>query len=197
MNDMPYGLDGLEFMGRNIREKVKFLGEGVRIYPLCKMINAQNAELHDYCRLFDYVYIDAGRKLTIGKYSTITWFCLIEGGGCAEIGNRVFLGPGTKILTSTYKLNGYFGTELLPEGCQGIDYGDITLEDDAYLGANCTVFPGSVIHEGAVVGANSFVKGELEPWTIYAGSPCRPIGVREKPTADAQRKAGATMYHRG
>ena len=188
MSEEWYGLEGVEFMGLNIRKRVKFLGEGVRVYPLCKMINAQNAELHDYCRLFDYTYIDAGKTLKIGKYATVTWHCLIEGNGVAILGNRVFLGPGTKILTSTYKLNGYYGTELLPEGCQAIEYGDILIEDDAYLGAGCTVFPGSVIREGAVVGANSFVKGELEPWIIYAGSPCRPVGVREKPTPERARK---------
>ena len=158
------------------------------------MKGAQNAELHDCCRLFDYVYIDAGKKLKIGKYTTITWHCLIEGNGVAILGNRVFLGPGTKILTSTYKLNGCYGTELLPEGCQEIEYGDILIEDDAYLGAGCTVFPGSIIHEGAVVGANSFVKGELESWVIYAGSPCRPIGVREKPTPERARKIASINW---
>lgn len=183
---METNITGYEFMGENIRASLKFCGEGVRLYPLCKMIRAKNAELDNHCQLFDNVFIDAGRLLKIGKYSTVTWFCLVEGGAGTFIGDRVFLGPGTKILTSTYKLNGFYAIEHVPDECHETEYADVVIEDDAYLGANCTVMPGSHIGEGAVVGANSFVKGDLEPWTIYVGSPCRPIGKRQKPTSERQ-----------
>ncbi len=176
------GIEDTKYIGKNIRENLKYCGEGVRIYPLVKLINGQNAEIDDCARLFDFTFIDAGAGLKVGKYSSITWYVLIEGGGKTSIGDRAFVGPGTKILTSTYALNGYYTTELLPEGCQKIEYGDVIIEDDAYIGANATIFPGSIIRQGAVVGANAFVKGELEPWTIYVGSPCKPIGKREKPT---------------
>ena len=99
-------LVGLDIMGDQLRFKVKYCGEGVRLYPLCKMIHPEKAELDDHCQLFDYVFIDAGTKLQIGKYSTVTWYCLIEGGAETIIGDRVFLGPGTKVLNSTYRLNG-------------------------------------------------------------------------------------------
>ncbi|WP_170270155.1 acyltransferase [Heliorestis acidaminivorans] len=186
MNKGIYELEGLEFMGNNFKDKLKFCGEGVRLYPLCKMIRAQNAELDNHCQIFDYVFIDAGKSLKIGKYSTLTWNVLIEGGAKTRIGDRVFLGPGTKLLTSTYKIHGYYTVEHLPEGCQETDYGDIEIEDDAYIGANCTIMPGVKIGEGAVVGVNSLVKRDLEPWTVYIGSPCRAIGKREKPTEERQ-----------
>ena len=174
-------LTGIELMGENLMEKVKYCGKGVRLYPLCKMIHPDTAELDDCCQLFDYVFIDAGKRLKIGKYATITWNCLIEGGGETVIGNRVFLGPGSKVLTSTYALDGYFSVEHIPEKCRKTEYGDVIIEDDAYIGANCTIMPGTIIHEGAVLGANSLAKGELEPWTVYVGSPCRPIRKRLKP----------------
>ena len=113
---------------------------------------------------------------------------MIEGGAKTFIGDRVFIGPGSKILTSTYKLNGYFSAEHLPGDCGEIEYGDIRIDDDAYIGANCTVLPGSIIGEGAVVGANSLVKGELEPWTIYVGTPCRKIGERIPPTQERKEQ---------
>ncbi len=186
MNNDNSRLEGLEFMGKNLKEQLKFYGEGVRLYPLCKMIRAQNAELDNHCQLFDYVFIDAGKSLKIGKYSTLTWNVLIEGGANTKIGDRVFIGPGTKILTSTYKINGFYTVEHLPEGCQETDYGDIEIEDDAYIGANCTIMPGVKIGEGAVVGVNSLVKKDLEPWTIYVGTPCKAIGKREKPPIERQ-----------
>lgn len=181
-------IEGIQFMGENIRQSLKFCGEGVRLYPLCKMIRARNAELDNNCQLMDFVFIDAGNSLKIGKYSTLTWYCLIEGGANTYIGDRVFLGPGSKILTSTYKLNGYYSIEHIPEECRGTDYGDITIKDDAYIGANCTILPGVTIGEGAVVGANALVNKDLEPWGIYVGSPCKKIGEREKPTPERQEK---------
>ena len=179
-------IDGFELMGNNLASKLGYMGDGVRLYPLCKMIHPGNAKLDDCCQLFDFVFIDAGAGLAIGKYSTITWHVLIEGGAKTTIGDRVFVGPGSKILNSTYKLDGYYSIEHLPGDCHESIFGDIVIGDDAYIGANCTILPGSVIGEGAVVGANSLVKGVLEPWTIYVGSPCKAIRMRVKPTDDRQ-----------
>lgn len=179
-------IPGINFMGENVREQLKFCGKDVRLYPLCKIIRAKNTELDNNCQIFDNVFIDAGKELKIGKYSTLTWFVLIEGGAKTHIGDRVFVGPGSKILTSTYKLNGCYSIEHLPDECRGTEYGDITIKDDAYIGANCTIMPGVTIGEGAVVGANALVNKDLEPWGIYVGTPCKKIGTREKPTESAR-----------
>ncbi len=192
MEEKILDLDGLQFMGENIRKSLKFCGKDVRLYPLCKMIRAANAQLDNNCQLMDFVFVDAGKSLRIGKYSTLTWNCLIEGGANTYIGDRVFLGPGTKVLTSTYKLNGYYSIEHIPEDCRGTDFGDITIKDDAYIGANCTILPGVIIGEGAVVGANSLVDRKLKPWGIYFGTPVKLIGMREKPTEE-RRKLLETM----
>lgn len=178
---------GFDYMGECLRSKVKYCGNDVRLYPLCKMIHPQNAELDNNCQIFDFVFIDAGESLKIGKYSTLTWYVLVEGGANTKIGDRVFIGPGSKVLTSTYKLHGLYAIEHLPDECRATEYGDIIIEDDAYIGANCTVLPGVNIGEGAVVGANSLVNKDLEPWGIYVGSPCVKIGDRRKPTKEAER----------
>lgn len=187
-NNQDGMLSGLEFMGDNIKNLLKYCGEDVRIYPLTKMLRAQNAEIDSFTRILDYTFIDAGESLKIGKHSMLTWQVLIEGGAKTYIGDRVFVGPGTKILTSTYKLNGFFSMEFLPEGCGEIDYGDITIEDDAYIGANSTIMPGVTIHEGAVVGANTLVNKDLDAWGIYVGTPCKKIGEREKPSEEKRKK---------
>lgn len=181
---MINGIEGVEFMGNNVREKLKFCGSDVRLYPLCKIIRAGNAELDNNCQIFDFVFIDAGKMLKIGKYSTLTWHVLIEGGANTFIGDRVFIGPGSKILTSTYRINSFYTVEFLPDDCMEIAYGDITIKDDAYVGASCIIMPGITIGEGAVVGANSLVNKDLEPWGIYVGSPCKKIGERTKPTLE-------------
>ncbi len=187
-NNQNNQLTGLDLMGDNLRKKLKYCGKDVVLYPLAKMIRAQNAEIDDASRILDNVFIDAGKSLKIGKYSMITWFTLIEGGATTCIGDRVFIGPGTKILTSTYKLHGVFTNENLPKKYQEIMYGDITIENDAYIGANCTIMPGVTIHEGAVIGANAFVDKDVEPWGIYVGTPCKRIGERHKPTEEMYKQ---------
>jgi acetyltransferase-like isoleucine patch superfamily enzyme len=181
-------LTGLDLMGDNIRKKLKFCGDNVVIHPLCKMIRSENAELDDYSHILDNVFIDAGKSLKLGKYSILTWFVLIEGGAKTFIGDRVFVGPGSKILTSTYKIHGFYAAEFLPEEFHETEYGDITIEDDAYISANCTIMPGVTIHEGAVAGANSLINKDLEPWGIYVGTPCKKIGERQKPSEEMKKK---------
>jgi galactoside O-acetyltransferase len=34
--------------------------------------------------------------------------------------------------------------------------------------------------EGSVIGANSLVTKSTEPWTIYVGSPAKPVKARPK-----------------
>ena len=180
-------LSGLEFMGDRVKETLKYCGENVYIYPLAKIIRANCMEIDDFSRICDYVYIDAGKSVKIGKYCMITWQCVIEGGAETYIGDRVFVGPGTRILTSTYEINGFYGNEFLPEEVRGFQYGNVTIHDDAYIGANSVVMPGVTIGEGAVVGANSLVDRNLKPWGIYFGNPVKLIGMREQPSEDKKR----------
>jgi len=49
----------------------------------------------------------------------------------------------------------------------------------ATLGVNCTVLPGITLGEGSIVGAGSVVTKDTEPWTVYAGSPAKPIKKRD------------------
>lgn len=183
------GIQYTEIMGPNVLDKLKYCGKNVKIFQLAKIINPQFAEIDDNAMILDYVFIDAMQSLKIGKYTTIAWYSLIEGQANVEIGDRCFLGPGTKILGSTYEFDGYYTTEHMCEGQEvsKIRYGDIKICDDAYLGANCVVMPGITIGEGALVGANALVNRNLEPWGIYFGNPVKKIGEREKPTEERRK----------
>ena len=171
-----------EFMGENVIRSLKFCGKNVVLYATCKIQRPQFAELDDFSRVMDFSFIDAGESFKLGKYSIITWHVVIEGTAKTFIGDRCFIGPGSKLLTSTYELNGWYSSELLPAGAHKTRYGDIVIKDDAYIGANCTIMPGVMIGEGAVVGANALVNKDLEPWGIYVGTPCKKIGEREEPS---------------
>lgn len=170
-----------ELMGENVKSSLAYCGKNVKIYPLCKIINPNFMRIDDESKILDFTFID-GKEVFIGKYTIITWQCLIEGRMKTIIGNRCFIGPGTKILSSTYKFQGFYTCEFLPDECHDTEWGDVVINDDAYIGANSVIMPGVTIGEGALVGSNSFVNKDLEPWSIYVGSPVKKIGERKKPS---------------
>lgn len=51
----------------------------------------------------------------------------------------------------------------------------IVVCDKAWIGMNCTILNGVTIGEGAVVGACSVVRENVEPWTVVSGNPAKII----------------------
>ena len=72
LNNQNGELTGLDMMGDNLRKTLKKCGEGVVLYPLCKMIRSANAEIDDFTRILDFTFIDAGKSLKIGNAPSIT-----------------------------------------------------------------------------------------------------------------------------
>ncbi len=57
----------------------------------------------------------------------------------------------------------------------------MTLGPYAWVCARASVAPGVNLGEGAVLGLQSVATKDLEPWTIYAGTPALPIKPRQHP----------------
>jgi acetyltransferase-like isoleucine patch superfamily enzyme len=68
---------------------------------------------------------------------------------------------------------------VVPEKYRTIINEPIVFKDFATLGVNCSVLPGITLGEGTIVGANSVVTQDTEPWMVYAGTPARPIKKRD------------------
>lgn len=56
--------------------------------------------------------------------------------------------------------------------------GDTVVGNDVWIGQNTTILPGVNIGDGAIIGANSTVGSDVEPYTIVAGNPARLIRKR-------------------
>ena len=54
-------------------------------------------------------------------------------------------------------------------------HGYIEIEDDAWLGTGCIIFPDVKIGKGAVVGAGSVVTKDVPDYTVVAGIPAKPL----------------------
>ena len=56
--------------------------------------------------------------------------------------------------------------------------GDTIISNDVWIGQNATILPGVHIGDGAIIGANSVVGSDVDPYTIVAGNPAKPIRKR-------------------
>ena len=66
--------------------------------------------------------------------------------------------------------------------------GDVLMGDYTAVGTNSVIMPANEIPEGTVIGALSFVppRFSFEPWSVYAGTPIRKVGDRNR-TAVAEQ----------
>lgn len=118
----------------------------------------------DYVHISPHVSVIGGKKTSLN----IEDFCFISTGSRMICGSDLFQGDG---LIGTMIPDEYKDNQILEP---------INLKRFSGVCANSVVMSGVVMSEGSVLGANSFLKESTEPWTIYAGSPARPIKQRKK-----------------
>jgi galactoside O-acetyltransferase len=125
---------------------------------------------HGSCLYHSCYILNTNGTFTIGNDSHLAAFCYANVcHGSISIGDDVAVGPGTKIIAHT---NHYeYGKKVTEVRVTK----DVTIMNNVFVGANCTILPGTLIRNNVVVGAGSIVKGELEENSIYAGVPCRRI----------------------
>ena len=56
--------------------------------------------------------------------------------------------------------------------------GNTVVGNDVWIGQNVTILPGVSIGDGAIIGAESVVAGDVAPYTIVAGNPARLVRRR-------------------
>jgi acetyltransferase-like isoleucine patch superfamily enzyme len=94
-------------------------------------------------------------------------------GGVIRIGNNVILSQFVTVVASNHGID---RSQLIRN--QRWTRSTVTIEDDVWIGAGCVILPGSHIGVGAVIAANSVVKGRVEPYSVVGGSPARRLKER-------------------
>ena len=56
--------------------------------------------------------------------------------------------------------------------------GDTVVGNDVWIGQNAVILPGVHIGDGAIIGANSVVGSDVEPYSVVAGNPARLLRRR-------------------
>lgn len=69
---------------------------------------------------------------------------------------------------------------IMKEDKEGISKGDITVDDDVWIGFRSTILSGVHIGQGAVIAAGAVVTKDVPPYSIVAGVPAKVIKYRFK-----------------
>jgi acetyltransferase-like isoleucine patch superfamily enzyme len=136
-------------------------------------------------------------NISIGDYSSL-WgpnLDIVTGNQKVTIGNFCSIARNVSMQTYNHnskKITSYFiGQNLFDEKWENekVSKGNITIENDVWIGAHCVVLGGVTIANGAVVAANSVVIKDVPAFSIVAGSPAKVIGYRfDNETVDKIQK---------
>ena len=135
----------------------------------------------------NHVAIDKGfyctTQISVGDYVHISPYCTVIGGkdSIFIMENFTGLSAGCRIVCcGDDYTSGHLMNPTVPIKYRKIKNDKVVLKKFSCLGTNCVVLPGVTIAEGSVIGANSLVNKSTEPWTVYVGSPAKPIKKRSK-----------------
>lgn len=118
----------------------------------------------------------------IGDYVHISPYSVIIGGKDSTLIMKEFSGMSarTTVLAGSDDFTNGMMNPQVPIKYRAPKLTTVTFERFSCTGVHCVVMPGVTLGEGSVIGANSVVTKDTEPWTIYIGTPARPVYFRDK-----------------
>lgn len=114
--------------------------------------------------------IYAGADSYVGEYST--WQA--AEGYSIRIGKGCMISHNVRCYTQTSIADHDFSISPKPD-----KFGNVTIEDFVWIGANVFINPGVTIGQNAVVGANSVVTKNVPANTIVGGVPAKEIRIKK------------------
>ncbi|WP_290743504.1 CatB-related O-acetyltransferase [Fibrobacter sp. UBA4309] len=110
-----------------------------------------------------------GDKLIIGKFCQIAAGVEFVMNGANHQMNAV----------STFPFYTLEGWDMKPPAASDMPFkGDTVIGNDVWIGQNATILSGVHIGDGAIIGANSVVASDVEPYSIVVGNPVKLIRYR-------------------
>jgi virginiamycin A acetyltransferase len=114
--------------------------------------------------------------IIIGENSYINAGTVIYSGNGIKIGTGVLIAANCTLAPVNHEYRSKEKTILEQRFMPS--KGGIIIEDDVWIGANTVICDGAIIRQGAVIGANSVVLGELISYGVYVGNPLRLVKCR-------------------
>jgi acetyltransferase-like isoleucine patch superfamily enzyme len=98
--------------------------------------------------------------MEVGQYSAFAFMVMVDlfRPQLIKIGSNTIIGYNTTILTHEYLIHEY-------------RLGEVVIGNNVMIGANCTILPGVVIGDEAVVAAGTVVHKDVPPGSFVVGNP--------------------------
>ena len=109
--------------------------------------------------------------LIIGNNVSIHDNCYIDSIGGIDIGDDVSIAHASSLVSFDHT----WDEKVTPIKYNELKLNCITIERDVWIGCGVRILSGSRIGQRVVIAANSVVKGELYPNSLYVGSPVRKV----------------------
>ncbi|MNK75677.1 2,3,4,5-tetrahydropyridine-2,6-dicarboxylate N-acetyltransferase [compost metagenome] len=116
-------------------------------------------------------------RVSIDDGASISENCSFSGSSAGiTIGKKVMIAPNCVIVAFDH---GFSDIEV-PMIDQPYVDAPVTIEDDVWIAANSTIKKGVRLGQGSIVGANSLVTKDVEPYAIVGGVPAMVIRSRKR-----------------
>lgn len=161
-----FKLRGIWIVGRNLKCEGRVyipslaglvkLGDNVKIGPLVRIGACKHASIN------------------IGNYVTINHGSYIIATNSIEIGDNCLFGEYVSIRDNDHA----WLDKNTPIRDQGFVHKPIKIGHDVWIGRGAVICKGVNIGDGAIIGANSVVTKDVEPYSVVVGVPARKIKTR-------------------
>ncbi len=138
----------------------------------CNIKLGHHVTIYPDVMLFGDGLIDIGDNVDIGNGTMVY---------ASKAGGGVSIGKNTLIAAQSYIIDVDHGThagELIRN--QKNTVAPVTIGEDVWIAAGSKILKGSHIHDGAIIGAASLVKGEIPENAIAVGTPAKVIKFRNE-----------------
>lgn len=132
---------------------------------LFQMFVGPHSSIHRSCRFY------RPRGIRIGANCVVNRDVLFDGRMGVVVGDNTSISEGVAVFTLEHDPN---------SSTFGERGAEVRIGPNVFVGARAIILPGITVGEGAVVGAGAVVTRDVEPYSIVAGVPARPIGVRSR-----------------
>lgn len=124
---------------------------------------------NDFEKHVSHLYDWNGDKLVIGKFCQIAAGVEFIMNGANHQMNAITTFP-------FYTLEGW---DMKPPAKADLPFkGNTIIGNDVWIGQNAVILPGVHVGDGVIIGANSIVGSDIDPYTIVVGNPARPLRKR-------------------
>jgi acetyltransferase-like isoleucine patch superfamily enzyme len=172
------------FIYRNwLRLRGMRVGRGVKFEGRMLVKGAHRVRIGAHSTVGRFIQLDTLHNgyIILGEHCFLGHFSIITANLEVKIGDKVLISPNCFITDVNHGIK--LGMPMIEQIGTNLP---VRIGNDVWLGTMTVIAPGAIIGDGAVLGAASFVNGEIQPLAVAVGQPAKVVKIRDE--TDPQSK---------